>query len=151
MLMRWGASLMVVIASFLLSYFLDRDKIIPLMTYILCLLGGLAIFLSYPSLYRYGIVSRTKKLLSEGNNAAILGPQVMQLSESGLDIETATSSGQVRWSAVDRFVQNDDYLFLYIGATNALVIPKRAFSDKLSEHQAIEEISKYVQATSIAR
>lgn len=134
----------VVLSSFLLVYLFDRDKQLHVASYLVFLLAGVSVFFLYPAFNRAEIAKRTTKLLSEGNNAAVLGPQRLPVSQAGLQVVTAAGDGHVNWSAFEKLAQNDEYIFLYIGAANAIVIPKRAFTDAGTQEKFLTQLTQHI-------
>ena len=121
-------------------YFLDSDGHLTSFAYILSMIAGAAIFFIYPFLNRVSIIRRTQKLLSEGDNEAVLGPQTITVSPEGLFCKTRVSESTLKWSSIVKVAEDDDYIFVYIGAVNAVIIPKEAFSTDEAEQGFLDLI-----------
>jgi hypothetical protein len=118
--------LLMTITSGSVVYLVGRESN-PL-PYILCILAGVVTFIVYPVFERRSMTGRLKKVLAEGDNKAILGPQMISLTPEGLFCKTPASEEKLNWSIIDKVAQNEKYIFLYISSTNAFMIPKKAFS-----------------------
>lgn len=83
-----------------------------------------------------GIVSLTKyfskKRYSESENTSIFSPTVMRLDCNGLHSNNAHISFDVRWSGVEKIVNNNRNIYIYYCSMGAFIIPDRAFkSDEI--------------------
>jgi hypothetical protein len=77
-----------------------------------------------PSRYQTEAV---RKLFEEGKNRALFGRHQMLLHEDRLEVTTDYSRGEVRWEGVERVEQDEQYIYIYVSALNAYVIPKKYF------------------------
>ena len=57
-----------------------------------------------------------------------LGRHTITLQDEGVLETTATGQMRTTWAGVDRVEDDDRYIFVYISAASAHVIPRRAFS-----------------------
>jgi len=137
-LARILVTILTPIFSLALIYVLDRNVRLPTSAYIISLIGGGILFFIYPYINRSTIIRRTKNILSEGTNKAIIGRQQIITSEEGLICETNAGGSRINWSSIERVAQDDKYIFLYIGAANAIVVPKSAFSDIQSQREFLD-------------
>ncbi len=74
--------------------------------------------------YRRAIPRQVRKLYSEGKNKGVLGPHTLRIDEDGLHETSEVSEGKTLWSGIERIGEDDDYLFVYVQAMMAHVIPK---------------------------
>ena len=123
---RIATSLLIIIVG--LGIFSLFNGALALWNYVFALLFGVIVFVLLPTRLRARLKQNTRKMLAEGDNRAVLGPQSLTASPEGLLLESRAGESKFRWSSIVKIAQNDDYIFLYIGAANALVIPKKAFS-----------------------
>jgi len=56
------------------------------------------------------------------------GPSTLTLDESGVSITSALGSGRVVWALVEKVRASEEFLFVYLGQTNAYLVPRRALS-----------------------
>jgi hypothetical protein len=144
LLWRIFFALLTTFLSLGVIYLFDSDKNLTSFAYIISIIGGIVIFFMYPSLNRTNIIRRTRKLLSEGDNRAIIGHQTITVLPEGLFCKTSAGESRLNWIAIDKIVQNDDYIFLYTGAVNAIIIPKEAFPTDEAEQKFLDFIdAKY--------
>jgi hypothetical protein len=86
-----------------------------------------------------------RKMLSEGDNSAILGHYSSTLSPEGLFFKMVSGEERLNWSAIKKISQNEDYIFLYIGAMNAVIVPKRAFATPQEQQNFLAIIHTHCQ------
>ena len=66
-----------------------------------------------------------RKLLAEGKNDSILGRRRLVLSEDTFDEVSDAGTQAVRYTALGPIVETSEYIFVYVNAVQAAVIPKR--------------------------
>ena len=85
-----------------------------------------------------------RRILAEGENRALFGKSIAEVTPDGLRLETDGSTAQVAWSAIERVEETDSHCFIFTSAVSALVIPKEAvvsgdlgvFIRELSSHRS---------------
>lgn len=115
-----------------LWYLADRERGTPLRTFLDLspLFAGIPIYLIYfPWAYRRKLHKIIDGMVSEGRNKLLFSRHTVVLSagcvtESGEFGQTSTV-----WRAVERVVRTDNYLFIYLNALAAIIVPRRAFTD----------------------
>lgn len=88
--------------------------------------------LYFPFLYRKQQAQAVKTVMAEGRNLGVIGPHAVRLSPEALYLRDAYRSSSIRWPAVEQIVRGRGYLYLYIAATQAAIVPERAFSSQKS-------------------
>lgn len=86
--------------------------------------------LYYPFLYRKQMARTLKSVLAEGKNLGVIGPHAVRITPEALYLRDAYRSSSIRWPAVEQIVRGRGYLYLYIAATQAAIVPERAFSSQ---------------------
>ena len=85
----------------------------------------------FPLFYRWGLKRTGRRLLSTGDKQGYYGPRNLSLEDYGVR-ETTVRGDTIRaWPSVRRIITVNDYALLYTSATEAFVVPKRAFEDAL--------------------
>lgn len=122
-------------------YAIDADKSLPFYAYIISIAGGIIAFFIYPPFHRWYVKNQAIKFLGEGNNRALLGQQRIAISPEGLLCESNMGQSKVNWLAIQNVEQNEKYFFIYIAATNAIVIPKSAFLNNEEQSRFLEMVN----------
>jgi len=84
-----------------------------------------------PVFFRVLLRRNATKLHKEGQNRGRLGRHTMTLTPDGIVDTTEFGEERHTWSVVEKIAEDENYVFIYMSATSAHVIPKRAFA-----HQA---------------
>jgi hypothetical protein len=87
--------------------------------------------LFYPMLFRNGVKRRLGKIVAEGIGREFIGEHRLELREAG--IRDGSQSGyvvEVPYANVERAIENDGHLYVFIGQTAAFVIPLDAFGSE---------------------
>lgn len=113
--------------------------------YILGGIIGLVLFFGYPEIYRLSVVNNAKKMWNEGNNTSLLGRHEMFLSPDGIFYKTRAGDSNMSWASIDKMLQNDKYIFIYIGAINALVVPKDAFASDRERKDFLAYVRSHIR------
>lgn len=99
-------------------------------------------------LNQFIIKREAKKLYSKGENKGFIGKHVMTLAPDELTETTEVNETKQKWSGVEKIVENDDYIFIYISALNAHIIPKRAFENESDVASFVETAKQYKEQSS---
>jgi hypothetical protein len=99
----------------------------------------------FPRRYERGLRDSVAKLYGEGKNLDVLGPTRLELDEEFLTETTPTRSVRTRWAAVERCVETDDHLFVYVTGSTALIVPKRSLATDTAE-KLLSEIRAHMPA-----
>ena len=114
-------------------------------TVVASILAGVLVFVLYPQVAQKLTINRIKKMLSEGNNNALLGRQIVSLSPEGIFVKNQTAESKINWSTVDKVTENDKHIYLYTSSINALVIPKNGFRSEKEKQEFLAEVNKHRQ------
>lgn len=82
-----------------------------------------------------------RRIFLEGNNRTLLGTRRLRLAPQGLMFSSELIESTVKWPAVESIETNADYVYLYVAAVQAYVVPRRAFNDDL-QFQAFVELAR---------
>lgn len=85
----------------------------------------------YPLFFRRGVKRRLDRMMADGLGREYLGEHVLELKQAG--IQDASESGyvvEVPYANVERTVENDGHLYVFIGHATAFVIPLDALGDE---------------------
>jgi hypothetical protein len=61
----------------------------------------------------------------EGQNPMFEGSHVLRLEDAGLVATTPKAEARLALTSVQRIVDTPDYVFVYVGAMQALIVPRR--------------------------
>ena len=107
------------------------------------IIGGGAYFLVSPLLSGLGLRQQVKKMITEGKNEGLIGKNIVAISSEAITGENAAGEGKYFWNALDKLVVSPNYLFLYVGAVKAILIPRNSFNDEQQCDDFIDLIDQY--------
>jgi len=110
------------------------------------LAAALVVFFVYPWLARRSAVSRLRKVLKEGNNETMFGPQRVTISPEGIRASNRMSESLTTWAAVQQVAEGEKHLFLFTSAMHAIVIPKTAFKSDEAKQEFVRLVEEYRKA-----
>ena len=82
----------------------------------------------------------TQKLLGEGDNT---GSVSLTLSSDNIVVKADSGEAVYQWSQVDKIVDTEDYIYLFITNILAIIIPKRSFSGESSLETFVRTIHEF--------
>ena len=102
----------------------------------------------FPRKRRKRIEKLARRLLSEGKNKGILGAHRLSITPEAVRATTEFGDGVTKWPAVEKIAVTDAYAFIYVGAVNALIVPRRAFADESEFQKLVETAERFRQDAS---
>ncbi|MHB8855270.1 MAG: YcxB family protein [Bellilinea sp.] len=134
-------AVLVFIVSLAVRYLLNLDKrALTYFDYALFLVLSVASFFIFPYLNKAEVIRGLHKATKEGDNKAILGHQTISLSPDHIIVKTQSSESKYTWDSIDKVVQSDKYIFVYISSISAIAIPGKAFSTE----NELQEFANYL-------
>ncbi len=107
---------------------------------------GVVWLMGFPFWFHKAMLRNVRTLLEEGSNKGMLGKHTITISPETITQAMRYQTSAVRWEAVDKVVRGEGYLFVYISAVNAYIIPEHAFDGEKAFFdfcgQAIDYFSK---------
>jgi len=94
--------------------------------------------------YKTGMSKAVRRLYEEQDSKGSICEHVVQISEEGIFEKTDVNERKDKWFGVQRIAVENDYAFIYVGANQAHIIPrKRIIEGNLDEF--IETAKSYWQ------
>src|SRR5262249_27289903 len=100
------------------------------------------LFLLSPAYWRWSVRRRLQRLLSEGQNAG-LGKGRLIIRPNGLRVTKEGADNALNWSYVEKIVESETHVYIYISAVSALMIPKLAFASDAEREHFVEIARQY--------
>ena len=128
--------LFIVLGIFYIMMFKDSgfntfDIVFITLLFILAVLW----FIFYPKYVKL-IIRRSARKMSSGKTVLTLTrEEIISITD---DQETKT-----RWSEVNNIAENDSYIIIYLKASNAIIIPKKAFESSSAINSFVEKAKQY--------
>lgn len=81
----------------------------------------------FPILYRRGLDQNMRRTVEQVGGKGMLGLHTVEISEQDILEITEVSKSRRLWKGIERVVENDTHMFIFLKPVVAHVIPKRAF------------------------
>jgi len=82
----------------------------------------------YTQAHRRGPERSVRQWLAAGQNAAILQPRTLTISDAEAVETIGVQTTQVRWGGIAEVVRNDEYMLIVLSPETAFTVPKRVFA-----------------------
>jgi len=102
-------------------------------------------YVAYPSLMHRRIRTLTTRLLRESKNMSLLERRSINIDHDGLHFTAPSSSGHIRWNLIERVDATPQYIYLYLNAMSAIVIPRRSVNSDTEWDTVQQTIKQYEQ------
>jgi hypothetical protein len=125
----------------LVLYFIERPENIILFFSI-----GMAVAVIWGVISVYFAIekrfkNRIKKFAEDENNAAFYSKTELTLTETGIINQDENSEVKYSWTAIVKKAETKDYVYLYLSAAQAIVIPKRIL-DTIEEKKLTDLLNR---------
>ncbi|HEY7639614.1 MAG TPA: C13 family peptidase [Steroidobacteraceae bacterium] len=129
----WLLGAAIIAAAAILSNHLGRPLSMP------SLIAGI-LFVTVASHYTAFRLRRSSRPDPDG---FVLGPSIIVLSDTGVDIVKAGSLARYSWSVVKDVTWTDQHLFVWLDTVAAIIVPLRDLPPGLESAQLAEDISAF--------
>ncbi len=109
-----------------LPIFLIRITAIPLWYWFTTfIISSILWVVFYPKSLKKSVKRKISKILEEGKNTGILGNHIFSFTEEGIVDKTEFS--ETKYSLIEKVVESETHIFIYVSAVMAYIIPIRIF------------------------
>lgn len=107
---------------------------------------GEAAYFGVPAVTRWTLGTSIRKLVKKNHNRNLVGERRIAISPEYVVCSSPGTQQVARWSGVERVLIEKNYLFIFITALDALVLPRRAFNSEQHFREYALLAEKYRQA-----
>jgi len=79
------------------------------------------------------LINSVKKFLNRWDNSSIIWEHTINLKDDYLEVIEPWSTSKIYWNNVNKIVENEKYIFIYITSVSANIIPKFKLSNNEKE------------------
>jgi hypothetical protein len=98
----------------------------------------------YPGLFRKGLAKSVSRMFAEGKNSEVLTLHTLSIDNGKLIEETVHSKSELEMSSIERIVETPEYVFIYLSAVTAHVIPRKEIKDSRLLDEFVAELRKEI-------
>ncbi len=80
----------------------------------------------YPGIYRWSAKRNVLKLYGEGKNVGVLGEHILEVTNTEIIDKADSAESKSKISRMERIESTPDYVFIYMGAVIAHIIPRNS-------------------------
>lgn len=95
----------------------------------------------FPRIHEKTMIKRVSKLLNEGKNNNIFGKHMLSISDDG--IYGKTEASESKWKHVEKVVETENHILVYVSSISAIIVPKRAFSSNEQKGRFLDEVKRF--------
>ena len=128
------------------SLFASLNSSTPGSTFLalLPLFSGVPFYLLwFPWAYRRKLKKIAAGMIGEGRNRTLLGKQRVTISPEGVTKSSDFDRTTTAWSGVERVIKDNNYVFVYISALTAIIVPRRALADAVEFDEFAMKAAQY--------
>lgn len=130
------SSLYIAIA---IAWFICKPSHWP-MAWILLFLGTLWYFF-YPKVWERRMVKKINKIFKDKPCKA----QELEFRPNGIWAKSDSYRGEIPWNAIERVVENKNYLFLYLSEEDAIIIPRSEVESGVDWEELLDCIKEFFE------
>lgn len=123
----WGVALVVLLASLIRRGILSTDDWLLMAGTVLLLAG---VFVSLPQIREWRLRKAIERMYGEGRNVLLYGPRRVVLTPKSLSNSSPNSQSETRWIAIEKIVDTEKALYIYLSSVSGVIIPRRAFTSE---------------------
>lgn len=97
----------------------------------------------YPRYFMKTVQRNIEKLMNEGHTKSMLGEHSLTLTDEGVIEKNNSGETKTNWSSIEKIVQTDEHLYIYIDSIKAYIVPIKAFKGESEKQYFLNEIRKY--------
>jgi hypothetical protein len=107
---------------------------------------GVAAYFGVPAVSRWFLRISIRKLVKKTHNRNLVGERRITIAPEYVVCSSPGIQQVARWTGVERVLIEKDYLFIFLTALDALVLPRRAFNSEQHFREYALLAEKYRQA-----
>lgn len=98
----------------------------------------------FPKYINKSISRRITKMLNEGKNTGILGNHSLSITEKGIIDKTEYS--EEKFNFIEKVVESDKHIFIYVSSLSACIIPNRIFNNLEAKQEFLNALNLYCKS-----
>lgn len=107
------------------------------------LIGGALLYFMITRSSETSADKSARQIYESGQNKTLRELVTLTIHPNYIETISALSESKMKWPLVEKIAATADYIFIYISANNALIIPKRTFETEDQRQQCIKLLQQY--------
>ena len=123
------------------SFVLRQEIVIRSIIYIIF---GCLWYMLFPKAAKKSIYKKVDQFFSEGKNLSLLGKHSIEISEKSITETSETSEVKHTWATVEKIVETESLIIIYVSAVSAYIVPIKAFNSIEEKNSFINLAKTYI-------
>jgi hypothetical protein len=111
--------------------------------WLILILGSLIWVIFSPQRYRKLIKTVVEKDLKDPKNAHKFETLWLSIKPDGIHCATELGEARIDWRGIQEIVETKNYIFIYTGSSDAIILPKKFFSEESTLQDFVSTAKKY--------
>lgn len=90
-------------------------------------------FIQFPNMMKKIGSNSVKRSYLEGQNIGLFDSRKISLTPEKILIASAYGESSINWRTVEKILENDKFIFIYITSVSAFIIPKQSFAGAMAD------------------
>lgn len=134
-------SFIVMCTSFLTLYAIT--KTINLAFIIGVIFVGLFSYIGIAKFFVTRLYKNARKIYESGQNKMLREVRTLTISPNYIETQSSLAENRMKWPLVEKVAVDNEYIFIFISANQAVIIPNRAFQHETQRQEFIALINSY--------
>jgi len=96
-----------------------------------------------PILNKWYHIRNSIKMYSEGDNKIFIGQRILTISPNGIIVKSDNGESKINWNLVNKIVESNDHLYIYVSSVSAYIIPKKIFKDEIDQNNFMKTLKEF--------
>lgn len=137
-LQRYGVALLLMILVPVM-HLIGCGSLIFLFTYFAVI--AIVWIIIYPKVYERSLKRRIIKLVEEGKRNYLFGWHELTITQDG--IHGKTEASETTWHCIEKAVETEKHVLVYVNSITAVVISKNAFASSEEKDRFLNELNRF--------
>ncbi len=138
LIQRYGVALLFMILAPLMHLISQ----VPFSYYLISFaIASIVWIVLFPKIVEQSMKKRILKMVEEGKRNYLFGRHELRITQDGIHGKTGVS--ETTWHRIERAVETEKHVLVYLNSITAFVVPKSAFGSQEEKDRFLEEVSRF--------
>lgn len=135
---RYGLAILFITLG-AITYWCDQNP--SIFTLIYFTFAAIIWIIVFPKIYNRILKKKIMKLVVEGKRNYLFGHHELRIDQDGIHVKTEASEST--WHCIERAVESDKHVLIYVNSISAIIIPMSAFASDVEKINFLNEVRKF--------
>ncbi len=133
---------LIVIFAALATIFV-LSKTISFIAIVLVGFVGLIVYMTIENFFVARMDKNARRVYESGQNKTLREMTTLTISPDHIESQSSLLESRMKWPLVEKVAIEQDYIFIFVSANQAIIIPNRAFQHAAQRQECIGCINRY--------